>query len=327
MSDVGREQGSPLPVILTLLSVQRARSAPEPTTTSRSRRAARSLRVVVGASLLGFGLVLAEPVTTPAEAAGCQSAQIAVVVSFNSLGGGTQTSCIGDVGSGLAALDAAGFGYSFVPRQPGFICQIDGAPNPCNGAPVDAYWSYWLGSPGGSWSYSNLGAGNRNPAPGSAEGWSFGAGSPPAIGPPGVLAPPPPPPPPAPPAPAPAPAPTPGGGTGGSGTGGGGTGGGTSPSGEAPAPGASDSADPTAGPPGETAPGSSESADPTSAPGGSDEQSSTQPRENALQPASDSTPTGAPWAVLATIASLAVLGGAAYWQQRRRTSVPPGTRS
>lgn len=279
----------------------------------------RSVRILAAAALIGVGLVVAEPVLTPAEAAGCQSTQIAVVVSFNSLGGGTQTSCVGDVGSGLAALSEGGFSYSFVDRQPGLVCTINGAPNPCNGAPADAYWSYWTASMGGSWSYSNLGAGNRNPAPGTAEGWSFGAGSPPAIGPPAAVAPPPPPPPPPPapgPAPAPAPVPLPGGGSGGGGSDG------ETPSGTPPAAGSPDPADPT-GSTGEGTTGSSATTDMTSGAGGSDEPAS-QRDADALISASDSTPSGAPWAAVGTIAGLAVLGGAAYWQQRRRRHVPPG---
>ncbi len=286
----------------------------------------RAGRMVIAAALIGFGFVVVEPAVSPAEAAGCDAAQIAVVVSFNSLGGGTQTACIGDVGSGLAALSEAGFSYSFVDRQPGLVCTINNAPNPCNGAPTSAYWSYWTAGLGGSWSYSNLGAGNRDPAPGSAEGWSFGAGSQPAIGPPGVLAPPPPPPPPPPgpapapaPAPAPGPAPTPGGGDG--------PGSGSSPSGPAPVPGATGSSDPTAGSPGDAADEASESGDSTPAAGGNDRRTAAESGAAAVQPASDSTPTGAPWAVFATILGLAILGGAAYWQQRRRTSVPPDTGS
>jgi hypothetical protein len=124
---------------------------------------------------------------------------VTVVVDFRSLAGGAAVRCSpGDPASGLAALSGAGFGYSFVPRQPGLVCQINGQPDPCNGAPTNAYWSYWHAQPGGSWIYSSLGAGSYNPAPGSVEGWSFGAGQPPGIAPPAAAAPPPPPPPPPP---------------------------------------------------------------------------------------------------------------------------------
>ncbi|HYT10440.1 MAG TPA: hypothetical protein VEL73_07235, partial [Mycobacteriales bacterium] len=110
-----------------------------------------------------------------------------------------------DPGSGLVALGGAGFSYSFVPRQPGFVCQIASLPDPCNGAPATAYWSYWHARRGGSWTYSSSGAGSYDPAPGSVEGWAFGSGAQPGIAPPAAPAPPPPPPP----APKPAPAPQP----------------------------------------------------------------------------------------------------------------------
>ncbi len=86
--------------------------------------------------------------------------------------------------SGLAALKRAGFSYTFVPRQPGFICTIDHRPKKCNGAPTTAYWSYWHAKPHGKWMYSTLGAGSYHPKPGSVEGWAFGNGKPPKIPPP-----------------------------------------------------------------------------------------------------------------------------------------------
>jgi len=91
-------------------------------------------------------------------------------------------------------LSAAGHGYTFVPRQFGLVCQIDARPNPCNGAPTTAYWSYWHATRGGSWSYATAGAGGYNPQPGTVEGWAFGAGGRPGIAPPAAPAPPPPPP-------------------------------------------------------------------------------------------------------------------------------------
>ncbi|PPK63080.1 hypothetical protein V5P93_005224 [Actinokineospora auranticolor] len=115
----------------------------------------------------------------PAQAAACSGTSgVTVIVDFTAVGGTIQTACaLGDPASGLAALTGAGFTYGFVPRQPGFVCQINTKPNPCNGAPVTAYWSYWHGTPGGSWTYSTSGAGAYNPAPGTVEGWAFGAGT------------------------------------------------------------------------------------------------------------------------------------------------------
>ena len=153
-------------------------------------------RLVAGSAALlvaAAGLAVAAPA---AEAAACSgSSGVTVVVDFGSLGGGVQTGCAGgDLASGLAALSAAGHGYTFVPRQFGLVCQIDARPNPCNGAPTTAYWSYWHATRGGSWSYATAGAGGYNPQPGTVEGWAFGAGGRPGIAPPAAPAPPPPPP-------------------------------------------------------------------------------------------------------------------------------------
>ncbi len=115
-------------------------------------------------------------VPSPASAVPC--AGVRVVVDFGSLGGGVQTGCAtGDPATGLTALTGAGFTYAFVPRQPGFVCRINALPNPCNGAPTSAYWSYWHATPGGTWSYGTSGAGSHDPAPGTVDGWAFGAGT------------------------------------------------------------------------------------------------------------------------------------------------------
>ncbi|PSL57523.1 hypothetical protein B0I31_102502 [Saccharothrix carnea] len=156
---------------------------------------------------------------TPLTARAADCAGVTVVVDFRSLGGGVQTGCApGDPSSGTAALAAAGFGYTFASRQPGFVCRINGKPSgdPCvTTSPATAHWAYWHGRPGGSWTYSSAGAGSYDPAPGSVEGWSFGAGEQPGIAPPAPapkpVQPAPPPPAPAQPAPNPAqPAPDPG---------------------------------------------------------------------------------------------------------------------
>jgi len=157
----------------------------------------RRLAAGVAAALLVIGAPAAVGHAPEAHAAACSGTSgVTVVVDFRAFGGGVQVGCAaGDPSSGLAALSGAGFGYAFVAGRLGLVCQINGLPNPCNGAPTSAYWSYWHAQPGGSWSYSASGAGSYNPAPGSVEGWAFGAGSAPGIAPPLVPASPPPPPP------------------------------------------------------------------------------------------------------------------------------------
>ena len=123
-----------------------------------------------------LALVASSFVAAPASAADC--AGVKVVVDFSALGGGVESVCApGDHPNGLAALTGAGFTYSFVPRQPGFVCQIDSLPSRCTMPTTSAYWSYWHATPGGTWTYSTSGAGSHDPAPGSVEGWAFGAGT------------------------------------------------------------------------------------------------------------------------------------------------------
>ncbi len=102
---------------------------------------------------------------------------VTVVIDFQELGGGVHVRCAPQpVTSGFSALQQAGIDYTTTARFPGFVCRIGGRPetDPCQTAsPATAYWSYWLAARGGQWCYSNWGAGNRTPPPGSVEGWSF----------------------------------------------------------------------------------------------------------------------------------------------------------
>lgn len=135
------------------------------------------------------GTALAVPATSASAAACAQDRGVTLLVEFNSLGGGTQTRCAaGNPDSGLTALRAAGFTSTRAAQQPGyFLCRIDGKPanDPCQRtSPADAYWSYWHAKPGGSWTYSDTGPADFDPAPGTVEGWAFGAGKPPRAAPP-----------------------------------------------------------------------------------------------------------------------------------------------
>ncbi|MDT7572545.1 MAG: hypothetical protein QOE05_2719, partial [Actinomycetota bacterium] len=135
------------------------------------------------------GTALAVP-ASPAAAAACgQGAGVTVVVDFASLGGGVSERCAsGDPSTGIAALRAAGFSATRAAQEPGyFVCRINGKPanDPCQRtSPADAYWSYWHAKPGGSWTYASTGANDYNPAPGTVDGWAFGAGKPPSRRPP-----------------------------------------------------------------------------------------------------------------------------------------------
>jgi hypothetical protein len=160
-------------------------------TATPSNRLHRSLRALLILAVLTAGLVAADPAPRAAHAAACSGGSgVTVKVDFAALGGGVVTNCApGDPATGLAALQGAGFTVTGTARWgPAFVCRINGKPtaavDPCvNTPPATAYWSYWHGTPGGTWTYSSLGASSYNPAPGTVEGWAYGAGSPPGVGP------------------------------------------------------------------------------------------------------------------------------------------------
>jgi hypothetical protein len=134
---------------------------------SRQRTARRLAAALAATALAGLGL-LAGPPAPAAAAEPC----VGVVVDARLLGAGVSTGCAtGDPDSGLEALTKAGYGYAFVPRQPGQVCQIDGAPA-CSDTSTDTYWSYWWRAKGSSrWVYATEGAATHDPAPGATEAW------------------------------------------------------------------------------------------------------------------------------------------------------------
>ncbi len=136
------------------------------------------LRRVLVALLLAVPLVATGGT---AQAASCAADQVTVVVQY--LGGAQVTRCTsGDPKTGIEALTSAGFSYTFAPRNPGFVCTINGNPGNRN-CMKPKYWAYWhAAQPGGAWTYSSEGAGTYDPAPGTVEGWRFDCGAAPGAG-------------------------------------------------------------------------------------------------------------------------------------------------
>jgi hypothetical protein len=148
------------------------------------RRAVPALAAGLLALAAGAGVApAAHAAGTPGPTASgaCTAQEVTVLLDPGPLGGPTRALCAPAGGTGLEVLRAAGVGYGFVPRVPGMVCTLDGAPDPCNGAPVDAYWSYWHRGDG-QWEYSIEGPATYRPQPGGTEGWAFGAGDPPGGG-------------------------------------------------------------------------------------------------------------------------------------------------
>lgn len=134
------------------------------------------LLVLTAASLGAAGQAGARPLDPSAQDC-LTGAGVLVVVDFGD--GEVQSGCApGDPDSGEAAMRTAGF--EITNNQSGLVCQIDAFPPDCPASPpLDAYWSYWhaeLGADGsvGQWSYSSVGAGTHDPAPGTVQGWRFG---------------------------------------------------------------------------------------------------------------------------------------------------------
>ncbi len=135
------------------------------------RRVADVLRP---AALGGAGVVAVLALLGPAAPAVASTTTpcVGVVVDGRLTGGALRTACAtGDPDSGLEALTKAGISYAFVPRQPGQVCQLDGAPA-CSDTGADTYWSYWWRAKGSSrWVYATTGAGSHDPQPGDTEAW------------------------------------------------------------------------------------------------------------------------------------------------------------
>jgi hypothetical protein len=148
------------------------------------RRTLRRGSAALVAVLLAAGPLEGARAAEARSAAACPAGDgITVVVDFGTQGGGVQIRCVTQsVTSGFDALTKAGFTFDTTVRFGGLLCRIDGKPTPAdegciNAPPPDRYWAYWTATlPGGAWTYSDQGAGNRVPPPGSVEGWAFSDG-------------------------------------------------------------------------------------------------------------------------------------------------------
>lgn len=136
------------------------------------------LRVMVTLAAAALAVVAsptrtsAAPAPLPASAADtCVGGKQVWLLVVTDSGSQLASRCVGTPSSGEAALSSVGFTH----RSDGIICTIAGYPSVCKPASQfdGRYWSYWTATPGGSWTYSQMGAGNRTPPPGSLEGWCY----------------------------------------------------------------------------------------------------------------------------------------------------------
>lgn len=150
----------------------------------------RAAALFAGLLVAAFLPVMAASAPANAASGACTSSSgVTVAVDYGSLGGGVVVRCAHTSGTGLDALRAAGFSTEGTQKDgPAFVCRIDGKPSAAkescvNTPPRSAYWSYWIGTNGGGWKYSQSAASNRRVTPGGFEGWRFGSGSQPSVAP------------------------------------------------------------------------------------------------------------------------------------------------
>ncbi|MEH3067724.1 MAG: hypothetical protein PGN15_06550 [Aeromicrobium erythreum] len=137
----------------------------------------RRVLAALVASLLGLaaGAVV---VSAPAQAAACAAGQgVTVVVDPHQLGGAVSTTCVAGGGrAATAAFGAAGVRMDRAARQPGFVCRVNSAPASAGcvqASPANAYWSLWVSSGDGVWSYATTGVDGVTVPRGGWVAWSW----------------------------------------------------------------------------------------------------------------------------------------------------------
>lgn len=79
--------------------------------------------------------------------------------------------CVGIPGTGEEALAAGGMEIQFGKDR--LVCTLSGHPAQCPRTFTGAYWAYYHGGPGAEYVYSDLGASQFQPKPGSIEAWCY----------------------------------------------------------------------------------------------------------------------------------------------------------
>ena len=146
------------------------------TTLRRPRALVPALLLAAGAALPASA-ALAAPAVTAADLTGSCTDEtgVTVVVDATELEGDLAVGCATDAATGTEALAQAGFTEGRDPS--GYICAVNGLPDPCPTEFTGSYWSYWTASPGGEWTAYAEGSDTAVPASGSVEGWRYGDGT------------------------------------------------------------------------------------------------------------------------------------------------------
>jgi hypothetical protein len=157
------------------------------------RRGARRVAAAMALAFLGVAFPAAPALAAAQPVGDCTTTSgVIVVVDFAHWGGPVLRSCGTTPTTGYALLNQGGWQTAGTQHDgPGFICRIGYAgyqggtqyPTPSQEScvltpPASAYWAYWYANPGqNAWNYSQLGATEMVPEPGSVELWTFGGTS------------------------------------------------------------------------------------------------------------------------------------------------------
>lgn len=125
------------------------------------------------AATLGLG-------AAPAAATCATASGVSVLVDFDGLGGGLETSCVSNGGGQSAAeLSEVEHDLTRVTQFPGAVCRVDGLPADVDCSrmpPSDAFWGLFWSDGSGGWVFSSEGVDSLDVPAGGSVGWAWQTG-------------------------------------------------------------------------------------------------------------------------------------------------------
>lgn len=119
-------------------------------------------------------IAVAQPVVAGSNAVGaCLTAGHVWLLVVDDRSEVISNQCVDTPTSGEDALRLAGLAVT--KAKQGYLCTIGGYPEKCPSRYEGEYWNYHHASLTQAWRYSNDGAGQHRPEPGTIEGWCYNA--------------------------------------------------------------------------------------------------------------------------------------------------------
>lgn len=135
----------------------------------------RHILPLLGALALGLTALVA-PLTAHAEGdsndvGACLSADKVWLLVVTDTDKVLANQCVGTPATGTEALTAAGLELGRDGSN--FICAIGGYPSPCPATFNGQFWNYYQGKAGAEYAFSQVGADEAKPEPGTIEAWCY----------------------------------------------------------------------------------------------------------------------------------------------------------